>query len=77
MPARGLPRARAEPALRARAFRDLRPRPYEPAETPELALDTDGCDLWTQVQEVVYLARRLARQAAAARSRNHGRIACK
>lgn len=51
--------------------------PYEPAEIPELALDTGDCDHWTQVQEVVYLARRLARQAAADRARNHGRIACK
>ncbi len=51
--------------------------PYEPSETPELTLNTDSCDLWTQVQSVVYLARRLARQSAGDRSRGHGRTACR
>ena len=50
---------------------------YELAEAPELALDTDGCDLWTQVQSVVYLARRLAREAAADRSGRHRRVTCR
>lgn len=36
---------------------------YEASEAPELTVDTVGCDLWTQVQSVVYLARHLARQA--------------
>lgn len=39
---------------------------YEPAEAPELALDTDTCDIWTQVQAVVYLARRLERRTSPA-----------
>ncbi len=37
--------------------------PYEEALCPELVLDTDALDLWTQVQEVLYLARRLSRLA--------------
>ncbi len=38
--------------------------PYEVSLHPELTLNTDGCDLWTQVQEVLYLARKLSRMAA-------------
>ena len=38
--------------------------PYEEALCPELVLDTSALDLWTQVQEVLYLARRLARLAS-------------
>jgi adenylylsulfate kinase len=40
--------------------------PYEAATAPDLALDTAACDRWTQLQSVVYLAERMARQAAAA-----------
>jgi adenylylsulfate kinase len=38
--------------------------PYEEATAPELTLDTQACDLGSVVQEVLYLARRLARYAA-------------
>ncbi len=30
----------------------------------ELTLNTEECDLWTQVQEILYLVRRLSRIAA-------------
>jgi adenylylsulfate kinase len=38
--------------------------PYEASLQAELTLNTDECDLWTQVQEVLYLARKLSRMAA-------------
>lgn len=38
--------------------------PYEVSLHAELTLRTDECDLWTQVQEVLYLVRRLSRAAA-------------
>lgn len=37
--------------------------PYEESHSPELVLDTDTTDLWTQVQEVLYLARRLSKHS--------------
>jgi adenylylsulfate kinase-like enzyme len=39
--------------------------PDQSAADAELTLDTTTCDPWTQVQEVVYLARRLERRARA------------
>ncbi|MBI4588941.1 MAG: adenylyl-sulfate kinase [Candidatus Rokubacteria bacterium] len=36
--------------------------PYEVSLQAELILNTDECDHWTQVQEVLYLVRRLARR---------------
>ena len=38
--------------------------PYEESLHADLTLNTDECDLWTQVQEVLYLVRRLSRIAA-------------
>lgn len=38
--------------------------PYEESRSAELVLDTNAMDRWAQIQEVLYLARRLARQAA-------------
>ncbi len=38
--------------------------PYEVSLGAELTLNTNECDLWTQVQEVLYLARKLSRMAA-------------
>lgn len=38
---------------------------YEPSPDAELRLDTRGSDTWRQVQEIVYLARRLERQGPA------------
>lgn len=38
--------------------------PYEASLHAELTLNTDECDLWTQVQEVLYLARKLSRMSA-------------
>lgn len=38
--------------------------PYEEPLSPELVLDTNRVDLWTQVEGVMYLARRLSRRAA-------------
>lgn len=37
--------------------------PYEVSLNAELTLKTDECSLWTQVQEVLYVVRRLARVA--------------
>jgi adenylylsulfate kinase len=51
--------------------------PYEAADAPELALDTLSCDRWTQVQSVVYLARRLARLADRRRAHEAWREPCK
>ena len=51
--------------------------PYEPSATPELVLDTDTCDSWTQIQAVVYLARRLTRSASADALGAPGRLLCK
>jgi len=38
--------------------------PYEESRSAELVLDTSAMDFWTQVQEVLYLTRRLGRHAA-------------
>ncbi|MBI4611697.1 MAG: adenylyl-sulfate kinase [Candidatus Rokubacteria bacterium] len=38
--------------------------PYEESRGAELVLDSNSMDLWAQAQEVLYLARRLCRQAA-------------
>jgi adenylylsulfate kinase len=43
--------------------------PYEPSAAAELTLDTQTTDPWTQVQSIVFLARRLARQAPSHASR--------
>jgi len=51
--------------------------PYEATDTPELALDTASCDLWTQVQSVVYLARGLARHTGSRFAHGNGRTACR
>lgn len=37
---------------------------YEESLSPQLVLDTNTVDLWTQVQQVLHLVRRLSRQAA-------------
>jgi adenylylsulfate kinase len=50
--------------------------PYEASAEPELVLDTHECDTWTQVQQVVYLARRLGRLAASQESRAQRRLLC-
>jgi adenylylsulfate kinase len=50
--------------------------PYEDALQAELVLDTHLTDLWTQVQEVLYLARRLVRRAALGRHRASRRVVC-
>lgn len=50
--------------------------PYEEALHPELTLDTHTTDPWTQVQEVLYLARRLVRRAALGRPRQERRVLC-
>lgn len=50
--------------------------PYEVSLSAELTLNTDECDLWTQVQEVLYLARRLSRLAASQDLRAQRRIVC-
>lgn len=50
--------------------------PYEAGLHPELVLNTHELDLWTAVQEVLYLARRLGRMAAAYQSRARRRLAC-
>jgi adenylylsulfate kinase len=50
--------------------------PYEISLRAELTLNTGECDLWTQVQEVVHLARRLARRAAVHEFRAGRRLLC-
>ncbi len=50
---------------------------YEPSPDAELTLDTRAADTWTQVQEVVYLARRLERQAPSDHTRSQRRLSCK
>jgi adenylylsulfate kinase len=50
--------------------------PYEESLHPELLLDTHTTDLWTQVQEVLHLARRLIRQAGLGRHRGERKIIC-
>jgi len=50
---------------------------YEPSPDAELTLDTRAADAWTQVQEVVYLARRLERQAPSDHRRSQRRLPCK
>lgn len=50
--------------------------PYENALHPELILDTHTTDLWTQVQKVLHLARRLDHQAAVGRYRAERRLLC-
>jgi adenylylsulfate kinase len=49
---------------------------YEDALHAELLLDTHTTDLWTQVQEVLHLARRLVRRAALGRHRAQRRVLC-
>ncbi|HEV8309603.1 MAG TPA: adenylyl-sulfate kinase [Methylomirabilota bacterium] len=63
-----LPRGTAGPAV------DV---PYEISLAPELRLDTQASDRWTQVQEIVYLARRLDRRASAKDACAHRRLSCK
>ncbi len=50
--------------------------PYEVSLHAELTLNTDECDPWTQVQEVLYLARRLTRLAAFEDLRLKRRLLC-
>lgn len=50
--------------------------PYEESLHPELVLNTHECDLWTAVQEVLFLARRLGRLAESYGSRARRRLAC-
>ncbi len=50
--------------------------PYEGSFHPELSLDTHTTNPWTQVQEVLHLARRLVRQAALRHHRIERRIIC-
>ena len=50
--------------------------PYEGSLHPELLLDPHTTNPWTQVQEVLHLARRLVRQAALGRHRAERRIIC-
>ena len=50
--------------------------PYEVSVRPEIMLNTDECDLWTQVQEVLYLVRRLSRVAAFQAPRVRRRVVC-
>jgi adenylylsulfate kinase len=50
--------------------------PYEESLHPELALNTHTQDPWTQVQEVLHLARRLVRQAALGHHRVERRVVC-
>jgi len=50
--------------------------PYEVALHPELVVNTHECGLWTAVQEILYLARRLGRLAAARAARARRRLAC-
>lgn len=50
--------------------------PYEISLRPELTLNTDELDLWTQVQEVLYLVRRLSRIAAFQVLRVQRRFVC-
>jgi len=50
--------------------------PYEDSLHAELRLDTHIRNPWTQVQEVLHLARRLVRQAALRRHRVERRIIC-
>ena len=51
--------------------------PYESSPGAELMLDTETTDAWRQVQEVVYLARRLERQAPSDRAWLERRPPCK
>lgn len=50
--------------------------PYEVSVRAELTLNTNECDLWTQVQEVLYLARRLSRIAVVHEPRLQRRRLC-
>jgi len=50
--------------------------PYEVSPDAELTLNTDECDLWTQVQEVLYLVRRLSRVAVFQELRLQRRFIC-
>ena len=50
--------------------------PYEVSPRAELTLNTDECDLWTQVQEVLYLVRRLSRIAVFQALRVQRRFVC-
>lgn len=50
--------------------------PYEGSLRPELVLETHTMDLWTQVQQVLHLARRLIRQTALGRYRVERRVVC-
>jgi len=50
--------------------------PYEVSLRAELTLNTDECDLWTQVQEVLYVVRRLSRIAVFQALRVQRRFVC-
>lgn len=50
--------------------------PYEVSCRAELTLNTDECDLWTLVQEVLYLARRLSRMTRLLELRAQRRVPC-
>ena len=50
--------------------------PYEVSLRADLTLNTDECDLWTQVQEVLYVVRRLSRIAVFQALRVQRRFVC-
>jgi hypothetical protein len=50
--------------------------PYEVSLRADLTLNTDECDLWTQVQEVLYLVRRLSRVTVFQELRLQRRFVC-
>jgi adenylylsulfate kinase len=50
--------------------------PYEVSPGAELTLNTDECDLWTQIQEVLYVVRRLSRVAVFQELRVRRRFVC-
>ncbi len=50
--------------------------PYEVSLRAELTLNTDECDLWSQIQEVLYLTRRLSRIAVFKELRVQRRFVC-
>ena len=51
--------------------------PYEVSLRAELHLNTDECDLWTQIQEVLYVVRRLSRVAVSQERLLQRRFVCR
>ena len=50
--------------------------PYEVSLRAELTLNTDECDLWTQIQEILYVVRRVSRAAVFQERRLQRRFVC-